>query len=85
MPSSNLKIVNQNNNLLTTMIMDDPQADYIRTMADICIPMITRFYRLMFVFRDMDVNIMRLNGEFEFQLTMGDVYDLVSSSIPLMN
>ena len=27
--SSDLKIANQNNNLLTTMIIDDPEADYI--------------------------------------------------------
>ena len=32
--------------------------------------MITRFDRLMFVFRDMECNIMRLNGEFELQLTI---------------
>ena len=35
------------------MIIDD----YIRTVADICIPMIDRFDRLMFVFKDMDGNI----------------------------
>ena len=34
--SSDLKIANQNNNLLTTIIIDDPTADYIRTMEDIC-------------------------------------------------
>ena len=32
--------------------------------------MITRFDRLMFLFRDMEDNIMRLNGEFELQLTI---------------
>ena len=36
MRSSDLKIANQNNNLLTTIIIDDPTADYIRTMEDIC-------------------------------------------------
>ena len=54
-------------------------------MKDICIPMITRFDRLMFLFRDMDGNIMRLNGEFELQLTKEDVYDQVPSSILPMN
>ena len=83
--SSNLKIANQNNNQLTTMIIDDPEADYIRTMADICIPMITPFDRLIFLFRNMEGNIMRINGEFELQLTMEDMYDLVSSSIPQMD
>ena len=34
--SSDLKIANQNNNLLTTIMIDDPTADYIRTMEDIC-------------------------------------------------
>ena len=83
--SSDLKIANQDNNLLTTMIIDDPEVKYLRTMEDICIPMITRFDRLMFVFRDMDGNIMRLNGEFELQLTIEDVFDQVSSSILPMN
>ena len=83
--SSDLKISNQNNNLLTTIIIDDPTADYIRTVEDICKPMITRFDRLMFLFCDLEGNIMRLNGEFELQLTIEDVYDQVPSSIPPMN
>ena len=41
--SSDMKIANQNNNLLTTMIIDDPKDDYIRTVEDICKPMIYRF------------------------------------------
>ena len=36
--SSYLMIANQNNNLLTTIIIDDPTADYIRTVEDICKP-----------------------------------------------
>ena len=83
--SSDLKIANQNNNLLTTMIIADPEVNYLRTIEDICIPMITRFDRLMFLFRDMDGNIMRLNGEFELQLTREDVYDQVPSSVLPMN
>ena len=39
----------------------------------------------MFVFRDMEGNIMRLNGEFELQLTIEDVIDQVPSSILPMN
>ena len=83
--SSDLKIANQNNNLLTTMIIDDPTVDYVRAVEDVCIPMITRFDRLMFVFRDMDGKIIRLNGEFELQLTIEDVYDEVPSSIASAN
>ena len=82
---SDLKIANQNNNLLTTMIIDDPEVDYLRSVEDICIPIITRFDRLMFVFRDIEGNIMHLNGEFELQLTIEDVYDQVPSSILPMN
>ena len=40
---SDLKIANQNNNLLTIMIIDDPTTYYYRSVEDICIPMITRF------------------------------------------
>ena len=69
---SNLKIVDQNNNLLTTMITDDPTTNHCRSVADMCMPMITRFDRLMYLFGDMDGNIMRLNGEFELQLTVED-------------
>ena len=43
--------------------------------------MITRFDRLMFVFRDMEGKMIRLNGEFELQLTIEDVYDEVPSSM----
>ena len=79
--SSDLKIANQDNNLLTTIIIDDPTADYIRTVEDICKPMITRFDRLVFLFRDIEDNIMRLNGLFELQLMIEDVYYQVPSSI----
>ena len=60
--SSDLKIAtaNQNNNLLTTMIIDDPTVEYVRSVEDVCIPMIARFDRLMFVFRDMDGKMIRL-------------------------
>ena len=68
--SSDLKIANQNNNLLPTMIINDPATNYYRSVENICIPIITRFDRLMFLFRDMEDNIMRLNGLFELQLTI---------------
>ena len=63
--SSHKKIANQNNNLLTTMIIDDPTVDYVRSVEDVCIPMISRFDRLMFLFRDIEGNIEYLNAEFE--------------------
>ena len=47
--SPDLKIANQNNNLLNTMIINDPTTNYCRSVEDICIPMITRFDRLMFL------------------------------------
>ena len=83
--SSDLKIANQDNNLLTTIIINDLTTNYCRSVEDICKPMITRFDRLMFLFRDMKGDIMRLNGEFELQLTIEDMYDQVPSSIPPMN
>ena len=72
MRSSDLKMpmANQNNNLLTTMTIDDPTTNYCRSVKDICIPMITRFDRLMFVFKDLTGNIIHLNGEFKLQLTI---------------
>ena len=39
--SSDLKIANQDNNLLNTIIIDDPTTNYCRSVEDICIPMIT--------------------------------------------
>ena len=67
------------------MIINDPTTNYCRSVEDICIPMITRFDRLVFLFRDMEDNIMQLNGLFELQLTIEDVYDQVPSSILPMN
>ena len=82
--SSDLKIANQNNNLLTTMITDDPKTDDCRLVEDNWIPMITRFNRLTILFRNIEGNIIRLNGEFELQLTIENVYDQMPSSIPPM-
>ena len=83
--SSDMKISNQNNNLLTTMIIDDPKDDYVRAVEDVCIPMIYRFDRLMFVFKDMDDNIIHLNGEFELQLTIEDVCNQLHTPVPSTN
>ena len=67
------------------MITDDPKDDYICTVEDICIPIIYRFDRLMFVFKDMDDNIIHMNGEFELQLTIEDVCDEMHTSVPSTN
>ena len=83
--SSYLMIANQNNNLLTTMIINDLTTNYCRSVEDICKPMITRFDRFLILFRDMEGDIMRLNGEFELQLTIEYMYDQVPSSIPPIN
>ena len=68
--SSDLKIANQNNNLFTTMIIDDTTTNVISTVEEIYISMITRFDRLMFLFRDMEGNTLHLNGEFVHRLTI---------------
>ena len=60
------------------MIIDDPTVEYVRSVEDMCIPMIARFDRLMFVFRDMDGKMIRLNGEFDLQLTIEDVCALIN-------
>ena len=80
--SSDMKIANRSNNLLTTMIIDYPTTNYRRSVEDICIPMIYRFDRLMFVFKNMDDNIIHLNDEFELQLTIEDVCDQLHTPVP---
>ena len=68
--SSDLKIASENNNLLTTMIIDDLTTNVISTVEEIYISMITRFDRMMFLLRDMESNTLHLNGEFEHRLTI---------------
>ena len=51
--SSDLEIGDRNNNLFTTLIIDDSTTNYCRLMEDICISVITRFGLLMFVFKDL--------------------------------
>ena len=52
------------------MIIDDLEFNVISTVEEIYISMKTRFDRLMFLFRDMEGNIMQLNGEFVHRLTI---------------
>lgn len=73
--TSDLKIANQNNNLLTTMIINDPQVRFLNTVEQVNIPIINRFDRIYFSFKDLDGNYMQLNGDFELQLTIDDVLD----------
>ena len=52
-----MPMANQNINLLISIIMDDPTINYCRSVEDIHIPMITRFDRLILVFKDLsDLN-----------------------------
>ena len=67
------------------MIMDDSEINDINTVKEIYIPMIHRFDRLMFVIKEMNGNIMRLNGEFELQLTIEDVCDQLHTLVPSTN
>lgn len=71
--TSDLKIANQNNNLLTTMIYDDPQQSYINTIEDVNIPICNRFDKLYFSFKTLDGKSINLYGQFELQLTINDV------------
>lgn len=65
--TSDLKIANQNNNLLTTTILDDPQENYLNTIEDVNIPIINRFDKLYFSFKNLSGQIMNLQGLFELQ------------------
>ena len=67
------------------MIMDDFEINDINTVKEICIPMIRRFDRLMIVFKDMNGNIIHLNGEFELQFTIEDVCDQLYTPVPSTN
>ena len=71
--TSDLKIANQNNNLLTTMMFDDPQSNYLRKIEDVCIPICNRFDKLYFSFKDLDGTLTKLQGQFELQLTVDDI------------
>ena len=67
------------------MIIDDSEINYINTVKEICIPMIHRFDRLMFVIKNMNGNITHLNGEFELHLTIEDVCDQLHTPVPSTN
>ena len=54
------------------MIINNPSIHYSWSIENICIPMTTRYDRLIFVFRDMEGKMIRLNGEFELQFTFED-------------
>ena len=57
-----------------------PRVDYhLHIVADIFIPMILWFDWLMFVLGNMEGNMMRLNGEFDLQLTIEDVCEMYKS------
>ena len=70
--SSELKIANQNNNLLTTLIIEDPEKSFIQKTQDIYLPIISKFDQLYFSYRDLDGNIINLNADISFQITVED-------------
>ena len=57
------------------MITDDPTTNYCRSVAGFYIPMITRIDRLMFLYCNMDDNIMQLNDEFELELIIENRFE----------
>ena len=71
--SSELKIANQNNNLLTTLIIEDPEKNFIQKTQDVYLPIINKFDQLYFSYRDLDGNIINLNADISFQITVEDV------------
>ena len=70
--SSELKIANQNNNLLTTLIIEDPEKSFIQKTQDIYLPIISKFDQLYFSYRDLDGNIVNLNADISFQISVED-------------
>lgn len=71
--SSELKIANQNNNLLTTLIIEDPEKSFIQKTQDIYLPIISKFDQLYFSYRDLDGNIVNLNADISFQISVEDI------------
>lgn len=70
--SSELKIANQNNNLLTTLIIEDPEKNFIQKTQDVYLPIINKFDQLYFSYRDLNGNIINLNADISFQITVED-------------
>lgn len=70
--SSELKIANQNNNLLTTLIIEDPEKSFIQKTQDVYLPIINKFDQLYFSYRDLNGNIINLNADISFQITVED-------------
>ena len=80
--SSDLKIANQNNNLLTTLIIEDPEKSFIQKTQDVYLPIINKFDQLYFSYRNLDGNIIKLNADISFQITVEDfVKDIKNEDI----
>ena len=54
------------------MIIDDSESRYLNLIEEVNIPMINRFDCIYFSFKDLNGNL-RVNGDFELQLTIDDV------------
>ena len=70
--TAELKISNQNNNLLTTLIIEDPEKSFIQKTQDVYLPIINKFDQLYFSYRDLDGNIINLNADISYQITVED-------------
>ena len=70
--TADIKIANQYNNLLTTLIVEDPEQSFIHSVSEVEIPIINTWDRLYFSFRDMDGHEINMDADVEFQLLIQD-------------
>ena len=73
--SADIKIANQYNNLLTTLIVEDPEQSFIHEVSEVNIPIISTWDRLYFSFRDMNGNEINMDADVEFQMLIEDIVD----------
>ena len=74
--SAEIKIANQYNNLLTTLIVEDPEQPFIHTVSEVNIPIVNTWDRLYFSFRDMDGKEVVMDADVEFQLLIEDTDEI---------
>jgi len=84
--SSDISIANQNNNLLTTINIDDPTAQNVHKLQHVWIPIESRFQRVYFTFRNGDYQPVNLYCDIELQLVVASQpLQLVATSVPRVN
>ena len=80
--SSDLQIANQNNNLLSSVFINDPEKINERIIEDVKIPIIRRFEKLYFSFRDLDgIDMKYLHAEIEFQIIIDDIINPIQNEV----